>query len=46
MHIECTKNSGKPYLRIVEGKYTNENGKIKNKNKEKCSKKSWPTFKI
>lgn len=29
MHIECTKNSGKPYLRIVEGKYTNENGKIK-----------------
>ena len=29
MHIECTKNSGKPYLRVVEGKYTNENGKIK-----------------
>lgn len=29
MHIECTKNSGKPYLRIVEGKYTNENGKVK-----------------
>ncbi len=29
MHIECTKNSGIPYLRIVEGKYTNENGKIK-----------------
>lgn len=29
MHIECTKNSGKPYLRIVEGKYTNDNGKIK-----------------
>lgn len=33
MHIECTKNSGKPYLRIVEGKYTNENGKIKIKKK-------------
>ena len=29
MHIECTKNSGKPYLRIVEGKYTNENGRVK-----------------
>ena len=29
MHIECTKNSGKPYLRIVEGKYSNENGKVK-----------------
>lgn len=29
MHIECTKNSGKSYLRIVEGKYTNENGKVK-----------------
>lgn len=33
MHIECTKNSGKPYLRIVEGKYTNENGKVKIKKK-------------
>ena len=33
MHIECTKNSGIPYLRIVEGKYTNENGKVKIKKK-------------
>lgn len=33
MHIECTRNSGKPYLRIVEGKYTNENGKVKIKKK-------------
>ena len=29
MHIECFKNSGKPYLRIVEGIYTNNNGKVK-----------------
>ena len=29
MHIECFKNSGKPYLRVVEGIYTNDNGKIK-----------------
>lgn len=29
MHIECTKNSGIPYLRIVEGKYINEDGKVK-----------------
>ena len=29
MYIECTKNSGKPYLRIVEWKYTNKNGKVK-----------------
>ena len=33
MHIECTKNSGIPYLRVVEGKYTNENGKVKIKKK-------------
>ena len=33
MHIECTKNSGIPYLRIVEGRYTNENGKVKIKKK-------------
>lgn len=33
MHIECTKNSGKAYLRIVEGRYTNEDGKVKIKKK-------------
>ena len=30
-HIEYVKNNGKPYLIIVEGKYTNENEFFKQK---------------